>query len=123
MFKKIDKEILFGGIFGIIAIVAAVGEMIANGVSDSTILGATKDIAGTLVGVMVFIIAIKHLFVKKATDFYGVFHEVIKKQMEVIKTICSTNTEKHCIINLQGQPFRKNPLKIAIYAKKFSKSH
>ena len=29
MFKKIDKEILFGGILGIIAIVAAIGEMIA----------------------------------------------------------------------------------------------
>lgn len=73
MFKKIDKEVLFGGIFGIIAIAAAVGEMLANGISTATILGATKDIAGTLVAVMVFIIAIKHLFAKKPTDFDGVF--------------------------------------------------
>ena len=53
MYKKIDKEILFGGIFGIIAVVAAIGEMIANGVSAATMLGTAKDIAGTLVAVMV----------------------------------------------------------------------
>ena len=69
MFKKIDKEIVFGGIFGIIAVVAATGEMIISGISVATILSATKDIAGTLVAVMVFIIAIKHLFVKKTTGF------------------------------------------------------
>ena len=79
MFKKIDKEILFGGIFGIIAIVAAAGEMIANGISTATILGAIKDIAGTLVAVMVFIIAVRHLFVKKVTDFNGVFEAEMKK--------------------------------------------
>lgn len=79
MFKKIDKEILFGGILGIIAIVAAAGEMIANGISTATILGAIKDIAGTLVAVMVFIIAVRHLFVKKATDFDGVFEAEMKK--------------------------------------------
>ena len=79
MFKKIDKEILFGGIFGIIAIVAAVGEMIANGVSAATVLGAVKDIAGTLVAVMVSIIAVRHLFVKKATDFDDVFNAEMEK--------------------------------------------
>ena len=89
MFKKIDKEILFGGIFGIIAIVAAIGEMVANGISISTILGAIKDIAGTLVAVMVFIIAIKHLFVKKAADFDQVFYDemenIVKKYSPIIE--------------------------------------
>ena len=79
MFKKIDKEILFGGIFGIIAIVATAGEMIANGISIATIFGAIKDIAGTLVAVMVFIIAVRHLFVKKVTDFNGVFEAEMEK--------------------------------------------
>ena len=79
MFKKIDKEILFGGIFGIIAIVATAGEMIANGISIATIFGAIKDIAGTLVAVMVFIIAVRHLFVKKAADFNGVFEAEMEK--------------------------------------------
>ncbi len=79
MFKKIDKEILFGGIFGIIAIVAAIGEMIANGISASTVLGTVKDIAGTVVAVMVFIIAVRHLFIRKATDFDGIFKAEMEK--------------------------------------------
>lgn len=61
MAKKFDKEVLFGGIFGIIAVVAAIGEMIANGLSTAAILGAAKDIAGTLVAVMVFAFAIKKI--------------------------------------------------------------
>lgn len=94
MNRKIDKEILFGGIFSIVAIVAAIGEMIANGISAATILGATKDIFGTLVAVMVFIIAIKHLFVKKATDFDSVFH----KEMETIIQKYSPILEKDAVI-------------------------
>ena len=79
MFKKIDKEVLFGGIFGIVAVLAAIGEMIANGISTGTILGAVKDIAGTIVAVMVFVTAMKHLVVKKATDFEGVFNAEMAK--------------------------------------------
>lgn len=79
MLKKINKEVLFGGIFGIIAIIAALGEMIANGFSIGTVLATVKDIAGTLVAVMVFIIAIKHLFVKKPTDFNGIFTAEMEK--------------------------------------------
>ena len=82
MFKKIDKEILFGGVFGIIAVLATIGEMIANGVSVATILGATKDISGTLVAVMVFIIAVKHLFIKKKMDFDSVFETEMEKVTE-----------------------------------------
>jgi len=82
MFKRIDKEVLFGGIFGIVAIIAAIGEMIANGISVAGILGAAKDVAGTVVAVMVFIIAVKHLFVRKATDFNGVFELEMEKVIE-----------------------------------------
>ena len=82
MLKKIDTEVLLGGIFGIIAIGAAIGEMIVNGISPATILGATKDIAGTVVAVMVFVIAVKHLFVKKPTDFDGVFEEEMNKVLD-----------------------------------------
>lgn len=79
MFKKIDKEVLFGGIFGIIAIGAALGEMIAGGISLESVLGTIKDIAGTLVAVMVFIVAIKHLLVRKPADFDGVFAAEMEK--------------------------------------------
>lgn len=79
MLKKIDKEVLFGGIFGVIAILATLGEMIANGLSAATILGAVKDISGTVVAVMVFVVAVRHLFVKKATDFDGTFSKEMEK--------------------------------------------
>ena len=62
MFKKIDKEIFFGGIFGIIAVLSAIFEMLANGISAATIFGTLKDITGTLVAVMVLGFAMKKLF-------------------------------------------------------------
>ena len=62
MFKKIDKEIFFGGLFGIIAVLSAICEMIANGLSAATIFGTLKDITGTLVAVMVLGFAMKKLF-------------------------------------------------------------
>ena len=92
MLKKIDSEVLLGGIFGIVAVAATVGEILANGVSLATIMGATKDIAGTLVAVMVFIIAIKHLFVKKATDFDGVFNIEMEKIINKYFPIISRDT-------------------------------
>lgn len=89
MFKKIDKEIFFGGVFGILAVVATVCEMIVNGISASTIFSAIKDIAGTIVTIMVFAFAVKHLFIKKAIDFDGVFQsemeKVITKYSPIIK--------------------------------------
>lgn len=60
-FKRLDKETLFGGVFGVIAIVAIIIEMILAGVSAESITAAIKDIAGTVVSVMVFVIAIKHI--------------------------------------------------------------
>lgn len=60
-FKKLDRETLFGGIFGVIAIVAIIVEMFLAGISAESITAAIKDIAGTVVSVMVFIIAIKHI--------------------------------------------------------------
>ena len=60
-FKKLDAETKWGGIFGLIAIVAILVEMILGGISPETIVAAVKDIAGTVVSVMVFVIAIKHI--------------------------------------------------------------
>lgn len=89
MFKRIDKEILFGGIFGILAVLATVFELIANGISLATVWGAIKDISGTIVAVMVFIVAVKHWFVKKPKDFNAVFsaemEQVIKKYSPIIE--------------------------------------
>ncbi len=58
-------EIILGGIFGIITVIAAILEMQANGFSTEAIFGGLKDIAGTMVTVMVFLIAVRLLIPKK----------------------------------------------------------
>ena len=51
---KLDvKEKIWGGIFGAIAIIAAIAEMMANGLSASSVCGAIKDVAGTAVVVLI----------------------------------------------------------------------
>ena len=66
MRKVIDKigfETLFGGLFGLIAIIAIICEMAVAGFDAASIAGGIKDIASTIVIVMVFAIAIKN-FIK-----------------------------------------------------------
>ncbi len=52
---RIDlQEKVWGFIFGVVAIIAAILEMIVNGFSVASVLGAIKDVFGTLVVVVVF---------------------------------------------------------------------
>lgn len=55
------KEKIWGGIFGIVAICAAVAEMFINGMNASSVVGAVKDVSGTLVVVVILIAFIKSL--------------------------------------------------------------
>lgn len=59
--KKIGIETLWGGMFGIIAIVAALVEMASNGFMSGSVAAAIKDIAGTMVVVMVLLFAVRNL--------------------------------------------------------------
>lgn len=64
------KEKLWGGIFGVLAIIAAIGEMFANGISLGSVLSAVKDVSGTLVVVVLFIAVVKSLIpVKNSMSF------------------------------------------------------
>ena len=70
---RIDRdEKVWGGIFGLIAIVAAVVEMFVNGIDASSVIGAIKDISGTLVVVVLLVVFIKSL-PKKPENFREVF--------------------------------------------------
>ena len=69
MFKKIDNETLWSGLFGIISIIAAIGEVFVNGMNTSNIIAAIKDVSGTVAVVFVLFIAIKHLITKDAKNF------------------------------------------------------
>ncbi len=65
--KKIGMETLWGGIFGVVAIVAAIVEGAINGFEAAVIAGTIKDISGTLVTVIILIFAIKSLWPTKET--------------------------------------------------------
>ena len=79
--KKIDFseydnfEKVGGGILGFIAIVSAILEMYFNGISAATVMAAIKDVSGTLIVVMVLLVALKKLFPKKQKGFTNVFYE------------------------------------------------
>ena len=59
---KMDRdEKLWGGIFGVVAIAAAIAEMFINGIDAASVIGAVKDISGTLVVVVLLVAFIKSL--------------------------------------------------------------
>lgn len=75
---KLDRdEKLWGGILGIISILAAVAEMLINGVDASSVAGAIKDISGTLVVVILLVAFVKGL-PKKPKNL----SEILEKSIE-----------------------------------------
>lgn len=52
-------ENILGGVFAVIAVCAAVLEMVVNGVSTETVIACIKDVFGTLVVVVLFLAIIK----------------------------------------------------------------
>ncbi len=82
--EKLGVETLWGGIFGVIAILAIIAELFLNGVSAESIVGAVKDIAGTVVSVMVFAIAIKHIIkqIREAKTFEDKLKNALLKWQE-----------------------------------------
>lgn len=72
-------EKILGGVFGIIAIIAAVTEMGLNGFTTEAVVGAIKDIASTLVVVAVLI-----AFVNEHKKVKGI-RGTIEKEMEIIE--------------------------------------
>lgn len=61
MDRNETKEKVFELVFGVIAIVAAIGEAIANGLNASSILGAIKDVSGTLIIVVLFVMFVRQI--------------------------------------------------------------
>lgn len=120
--KKIDFsdydnfEKIGGGILGAVAIVAAILEMVFNGISAATVTAAIKDVSGTLIVVMVLLVALKNLFPKKQHGFTNVFQEemktIIEKYSPIIKNVSSDKIEYHIADNLS-----------CLYGKKEGKYH
>ena len=73
-------EKIGGGVFGVIAIGGAIAEMVYNGFCPATIAGCVKDVAGTLIVVMVLIAALRRIWPKHG--FSEVFEEEMKSLVE-----------------------------------------
>lgn len=79
---KIDfQEKIWGFVFGVIAIIAAISEMFVSGISAASVLGAVKDVFGTLVVVVVFVVVIRNL-PKKPKNFREEFDKKIESVSE-----------------------------------------
>lgn len=108
--KKIDFseydnfEKIGGGILGAIAIVSAILEMLFNGISAATVMAAIKDVSGTLIVVMVLLVALKKLFPKKQQGFSATFHlemeALVEKYNPIIKCVDAEKIEFHIADNL-----------------------
>lgn len=59
---RLGMETLWGGIFGVVAILAAIVELILGGVDGASVAG---DISGTLMTMMILIVAIRGLHPRK----------------------------------------------------------
>lgn len=69
--NKLDiREKIWGGTFGVIAVIAAIGEMVAAGINTATALGAVKDVFGTLVVVVVMVAVVRLLSTKKLSQSF-----------------------------------------------------
>ena len=85
MKKFIDRigiETAFAGLFGVIAIIAVFFEMAIANFDSASIAGGVKDIAGTIITVVMLIIAIKALHPKKKS--VGGFEEKFDEEMEKV---------------------------------------
>jgi len=78
--KKIDNETFFGGICASIAIIAIIAEMAVNNFSAPAVAAGVKDIATTLVAVLVFIFAVRKLWPELKKETYdSVLNEEFQK--------------------------------------------
>lgn len=76
--SDINLEVLLGGVFGAMALIAIFVEMAIGNFELPALASGIKDISGTLVAVMVFVIAAKSLFKKEDKSFSSVFIEEMK---------------------------------------------
>lgn len=92
--KKIETETWLGAIFGIIAIVAIGFEMYFDDFSAMAIAGGVKDIAGTVVAVLLFLFAMSQIKVKNKKGFDAVFENEMGKLVEKYSPVIQKYTDK-----------------------------
>ena len=95
--NRIGFETAFGGLFGIVAIIAIVVQMIMDGMTSSAVLSGVKDIASTIVIVMVFIVGIKNVVKNYPKNFNDKLTAAIDKWVEENSNMIVRNPEHDTI--------------------------
>ena len=98
-FKKLDKEKLLAGVFGLVALVAIGFEMAYANFDSASIAGAVKDVAGTALDVVMLIVAL-NIFKPKKKTVCG-FSEKFDEEME--KVIVKYNPLIQKELSVQGR--------------------
>lgn len=79
LWNKLDKETKFGGVFGIIAILAIIVEMSLGNFEADSVVGGIKDIFTTLISVVMLFVAIRALRPKIESPFS--FEDELKSEL------------------------------------------
>lgn len=101
--KKIDFETLWGGIFGAIAVIAAVIEMALNGFSGANVAAAIKDVSGTIIVIILLFVAIRRLLPKKVKDFNDAFKKEMKKIEDKYSPLIEENKNSVGVWNIASK--------------------
>ena len=72
-------EKILGGIFAVIAVLAAIAEVVINGISAATVAAGIKDVFSTLVVIVLFFAVIKDSIPKHYTDYKKAFDDTMKE--------------------------------------------
>ena len=82
MFAKMNYETKLGGFFGVVTLLAICFELYLNGFDAKSLAGSLKDIGGTMVSVMVFLVAAKSFLDNSARNL----REELLFQMDKFET-------------------------------------
>ncbi len=85
--EKMGMEVFWGGVFGIVAIAAAIISLVLGEIDGSSVWGCVKDVAGTLVVVMVLFVSIP----KFPKNFKAAFINAMEETIEKYGTLISTD--------------------------------
>lgn len=80
--ERIGTETVFAGLFGLLVIIAVFFEMAIAGFAPASIAGGVKDIAGTMITVVMLIVAIRAIAPKK--KIAGGFEERFNEEMDKV---------------------------------------
>lgn len=72
--EKIGREVFWGGVFGVVAIAAAIISLVLGEIDGSSVWGCVKDVAGTITAVILLFAVMKDKAPKKKGDFLSAFN-------------------------------------------------